>query len=512
MRAVDVRVRHDDEAVVAELGDVERIADGRAEGDDEVFNFLISENLIDAGLLGIEDLSTERKDRLMFAVATLLGRSSCGVSFDDIEFRFSRIAGRTVGELARKRHAFEGALADDGVAGISGGHARTEREKAFFNESARGLGIFLKEIVEPLGHDAVDDSADFAVSELGFGLAFELGFGNLYRNDRGDSFGHILVSEVRILFLEDFLFAGVLVDDAGKRRSETDQVGSAFGGVDVVDEGHHLFGIVVLLVLDGHFDLYSVDVLVDPKNVADRFVAPVQMENVGFDSPFEMETRTLPGAFVLKSQGNPAGKVGLLAESVKNRVVVESHGSEHRVVRPKTDGGSGIGSLADLFDLGVGDAALKTLDVDPAVFVNGGFELVGKSVYDRRADAMKASGNLVSRFFAAEFSTGMKHRKDGFEGGFSGFRMDVHRNSATVVGNGTRIVRMERNGDVFRVSRHGFVDGVVDDFPNEVVETAFVGRPDVHSGAFPHRLEAFENLDIAGIVSFCSGHNTGCQK
>jgi hypothetical protein len=115
------------------------------------------------------------------------------------------------------------------------------------------------------------------------------------------------------------------------------------------------------------------------------------MENVGFDSPFEMETRTLPGAFVLKGQGNPAGKVGLLAESVKNRVVIESHGSEHRVVRPKTDGGSGIGSLADLFDLGIGDAALKTLDVDPAVFVDGGFELVGKGVYDRRTDAMKAS-------------------------------------------------------------------------------------------------------------------------
>ena len=52
------------------------------------------------------------------------------------------------------------------------------------------------------------------------------------------------------------------------------------------------------------------------------------------------------------------------------------------------------------------------------------------------------------------------------------------------------------------VTGHGLVDGVVDDFVDEVVEAALVGAADVHAGATADGLEAFEDLDIGGGVAF----------
>jgi hypothetical protein len=45
-----------------------------------------------------------------------------------------------------------------------------------------------------------------------------------------------------------------------------------------------------------------------------------------------------------------------------------------------------------------------------------------------------------------------------------------------------------------------FVDGVVDHFVDEVVETGRRGGADVHTGAFPDGFESFEDLDIPGVV------------
>ena len=54
--------------------------------------------------------------------------------------------------------------------------------------------------------------------------------------------------------------------------------------------------------------------------------------------------------------------------------------------------------------------------------------------------------------------------------------------------------------DAGGVARHGLVDGVVDDLPDEVVEAGGTGAADVHPGPLPDRVEAFEDLDVLGVV------------
>ena len=56
----------------------------------------------------------------------------------------------------------------------------------------------------------------------------------------------------------------------------------------------------------------------------------------------------------------------------------------------------------------------------------------------------------------------------------------------------------------------GLVDGVVDDLPQAVHETALVGRADVHARALAHGLEALEDLEVArGVVAVAGGSRSG---
>ena len=101
--AVDVGVGHDHDLVIAQLLEVEfLVADRRAQRLDQGPDFLRAEHAVEARALDVEDLALERKDRLVVAVAALLGRAAGAVALDQEQFGQSRIALLAVGELARQ--------------------------------------------------------------------------------------------------------------------------------------------------------------------------------------------------------------------------------------------------------------------------------------------------------------------------------------------------------------------------------------------------------------------------
>ena len=81
----------------------------------------------------------------------------------------------------------------------------------------------------------------------------------------------------------------------------------------------------------------------------------------------------------------------------------------------------------------------------------------------------------------------------------------VDRNSGSVVRDGDRIVGMQRHLDTIRTPGQGLVNGVVHHFVNEVMQASGPGRPDVHAGSEPDRLETFEDRDVLCCVS-CLSH------
>ena len=62
------------------------------------------------------------------------------------------------------------------------------------------------------------------------------------------------------------------------------------------------------------------------------------------------------------------------------------------------------------------------------------------------------------------------------------------------------------------VAGQSFVDGVVDHLVDEMVKAAGAGGADVHAGAFADRLEAFEDLDILGVVVWLFHSTSQCAE
>ena len=128
VRAVDVRVGHDDDAVVAQLLDVEVLgADAAAERRDHRLDFVGAEHAVEPRALDVQDLALDRQDRLEAAIAALLGRAAGRLAFDDVDLGLRGIALLAVGQLAGQRAAVERALAAHQVAGLAGRLARARR-------------------------------------------------------------------------------------------------------------------------------------------------------------------------------------------------------------------------------------------------------------------------------------------------------------------------------------------------------------------------------------------------
>ena len=77
VRAVDVRIGHDDDAVIAQfLRVVLLLADAAAERRDQRRDLDRGKELVEARALDVQDLALERQDRLELAVAALLRRAA----------------------------------------------------------------------------------------------------------------------------------------------------------------------------------------------------------------------------------------------------------------------------------------------------------------------------------------------------------------------------------------------------------------------------------------------------
>jgi hypothetical protein len=136
--------------------------------------------------------------------------------------------------------------------------------------------------------------------------------------------------------------------------------------------------------------------------------------------------------------------------------------------------------------------------MDVAVAADFDFEGFGDGIDAFCADAVEAAGDLVRAF--TEFSAGVEVCHDEFEGGDLVFGVDVDGDTAAVIFDGAGAVEVEGDGNIFAMTGEGFIDRIIDDFEDAVMEAAFEGIADVHIGAFTHTFEAFEFLDFRRIV------------
>src|SRR3546814_11121639 len=64
-----------------------------------VVDFLRTQRLVGVDFPAVEDLAAQRHDRLVFAIARLLGAATGRIAFDEEQLSEPRIAGHAIGEL-----------------------------------------------------------------------------------------------------------------------------------------------------------------------------------------------------------------------------------------------------------------------------------------------------------------------------------------------------------------------------------------------------------------------------
>lgn len=142
-----------------------------------------------------------------------------------------------------------------------------------------------------------------------------------------------------------------------------------------------------------------------------------------------------------------------------------------------------------------------------AVAVHLDVETGGQGVDHGGADAVQAAGGRVGA--AAELAARVQLGHHDLDAGQAGLRLDVDRDAAAVVADLDRAVVVQDDLDVVAVASQRLVDGVVDDLPQAVHQTAAVGGSDVHARALAYGLEALEDEEVprgvVGTVPVCSG-------
>ena len=504
VRAVDVGIGHQDDLAVAQLFEVEVVAEARAKRGDHRGELFVTVDLVETRLFDVQHLAPQRQDGLIPAVTAFLGRAARRIALDDVDFGQRRVALLTVGQLAGQGSAVERRLAAGHFTRFACRLAGTRRGLRLVDDRARHRRIFLKEGGQAVVHHGLDQRAHVAVAELGLGLALELGFLQLDRDNRGQALAAVVARKRLIVFLDEVILAAVVVEHAGERGLESGFMGAALGGIDVVrkrDEGFRV-RVGVLHGDLGHAAfaaaLHVDDVLVD------RGLGAVEVLDELADAALVMHDVLAHFLVALVAQGDLDARVQerLIAQALFKHVVFKFGGFEDLGVGLETDSRAGLAFKRHRFHLLDRHAALKAHSVLFVTVAYLGFHPHGQGVYDRRTDAVQAAGNLVA--IAAEFAACMQHGQHDLEGRNAHLRMNAAGDAAAVVLHADDIALFDGHFDVGAVAGERLVDRIVDDLVHQMVQTLRRGGADVHARALADGLKTLQHLNLAFVVGF--GH------
>ena len=143
-------------------------------------------------------------------------------------------------------------------------------------------------------------------------------------------------------------------------------------------------------------------------------------------------------------------------------------------------------------------AAGITLFVDLAVTVNLYHQPFRQGIDYRRTYAVQTAGNLISA--AAEFTAGMKDGKYHLQSRHTFLLIDIYRDTTAVIHYGNGVIGMNFYCDFVAEASQCFVNGVIYDFINQMMQTLGTGGADIHTGTLSYSLQTFQDLDLTCII------------
>ena len=510
MGAVHVRVGHDNGLAVAELLEREptvllailvvsaRPAHPGTQCRDDGAYLLVVEDLVDPGLEHVQDLAAQRQNRLVAPVAPHLRRPARRVTLDQVDLAQLRVGDGAVRELPRQSAPLEHRLPPGEVARLPRGHPRLRRRHGLRYYLPRDRRRLLEELLEPLPRDRCDQPLDLAVAQLRLRLPLELRLLDLDTDDRRESFETVVAGHRLPVLPEQVVFLAVAVDGPGQCLFEAGQVGAALDRVDVVRVGVDARAVRVV-VLKCDLDRRAVSLTIEVHDLLVKHGAVLVHELHELAQPaLVAELALLACPVVGHDDREPRVQERELPTPRPHYLEIELGLFEDLGVRQERRLVPALLSLTGRLDLPLRNAPRVTLRVDDAVARDLDLAPLRERIHDRDTNTVQPAGDLVTGF--VELAARVQYGHHDFESRLLLCRVPVDRDAATVVLDRDAAVLVEHHCDLVAEAGHRLVDRVIDHLVDQVMETAPAGVANVHGGAFPHRLEALQNLNVLRVV------------
>ncbi len=230
VQAIGVRIRKDTDLAVTQLAQILAVRiDTDRHGD--VVHLLRRQHLIGRDFPGVEDLTLQRHDRLIFTIARLLGRSARRVPFYQEQLGAVQILRGTVRQLARQRR----------TAGELFTHHFLRRTQTTLGAGNRHLGqhfrslnVLVQPQAESIFHHAGDECRALARGETLFGLPGKLRILHFDRQHIGAAIPDILRRQLHAARQDIAVFAE-LTHRVQQPLAQAVNVRPALHGWDQVD-------------------------------------------------------------------------------------------------------------------------------------------------------------------------------------------------------------------------------------------------------------------------------------
>ena len=272
--SVHVRIRHDNDLVVAQLFDVEIIAvalgKSASEGIDHGLDLRIGQHLVDACLFHIQNLAPDGKDCLEHAVSCHLGAASGGISLHNKDLALGRVPGFAVGQFSVGIKG-EFLLGQHIGPGPFLGLADFSRLLRAAYDIFQGFQVPVKEADDLLSRYLGHHLGRVLIVQFCFGLSFKPWVRVLDGHHRSHAVPHIGSRKVGVLFLQNTGLPGVGIDHVGKHGLEAGEMGSALGIVDIVAEAQDIF-VKFVNVLEGNLHRDSLALSLEVDDLMDGFL------------------------------------------------------------------------------------------------------------------------------------------------------------------------------------------------------------------------------------------------
>src|SRR5688572_16190634 len=277
-------------------------------------------------------------------------------------------------------------------------------------------------------------------------------------------------------------------------------MGTAINCIDRVRKRINRFGISIG-ILDGSFDANILNILFHMHNGMQIFTVTIQVTDERSESAFKVEGHLTISAFIHELDPDTARNKRHFTKTLKECIetIINVFREDLLVELEGLFGASFVLDLPDLFNGALRNTAMIALLPPFSIAFDVGLHPLGEGVHSTQTNSMQTTGNLIATTtkFAActDHGHGHIHSFHGISPSISFGGVWTYRDPAAVIFNGYAAIRMDGDTDLRTIASQCFINCIVNDLIDKMMQSLDVRTTHIHTGAFTHMLNAFERLN-----------------